>query len=105
MLPTRVLGFNLDQKTWGQFLISGVTPIPEANKILSDGLVISEKIEPHARSLVALIKSQGRREGQTKQLRRAMSDFEGQRTGLHMLFHGKNQETRKSQLLRDDRSS
>ena len=100
MLPARVLGFNLNQKTWGQFNIDGIIPISATDENIPNRSETSGGRDVYRRELQALVNSHGRLQQQSEDWRSttALDNFEigeedhdeEQLTGLCMLFHGKN---------------
>ena len=85
MLPPRALGFALDNKSWGQFLIDGIQPdTKDTYDVFQQELVFPEgKDDTNKAVLIDLITSHG------DQSFSRITDFVGGKgQGLVLLFHG-----------------
>lgn len=85
MLPPRALGFALDSKRWGQFLIDGIQPdTKDTYDVFEKELVFPEgKDDKNKDVLKDLITSHG------NQSFSRITDFVGGKgQGLVLLFHG-----------------
>ena len=86
LLPHRALGFALDSKQWGQFLIKEIIePDPaEIDEVFDKELVFPQgKDDENKRVVKELILNHG-----SKSFRRITDPVGGKGQGLVLLFHG-----------------
>ena len=99
MLPARVLGFNLDQKTWGQFLVNGFRAIKPTDENSDEEIGNLYPHKLYSNILHTLKDNKARPRNRRRSQYRATDDAASQSGCYYILFHGMDSDSKGLQVL------